>query len=83
MDGCAVGRELKARPETAGCRLVALTQWGRRDVQRTRDAGFDLHLTSGQIPTPSFICLRSSRRESVLALRSAGSGADQGAFATS
>jgi CheY-like chemotaxis protein len=45
MDGCAVASESKARRETAGCRLVALTECGRLDVQRTRDAGFDLHLT--------------------------------------
>jgi CheY-like chemotaxis protein len=43
MDGYEVARRLRA--EHAGCRLVALTGYGRdEDRERSRDAGFDHHL---------------------------------------
>ncbi|MEA2602943.1 MAG: two-component system, cell cycle response regulator DivK [Acidobacteriota bacterium] len=45
MDGYAVAGSLRSEPATRAARLVALTGYGRdSDRQRTRDAGFDLHL---------------------------------------
>jgi PAS domain S-box-containing protein len=45
MDGYAVARELRARPGTTPV-LAALTGWGAEtDRARSRDAGFDHHLT--------------------------------------
>jgi CheY-like chemotaxis protein len=46
MDGVEVARRLRVTPWGRGARLVALTGMGQQaDVQRTRDAGFDEHLT--------------------------------------
>jgi signal transduction histidine kinase/ActR/RegA family two-component response regulator len=46
MDGYQVARRLRARPELAGTRIVALTGYGQSgDVQRSREVGFDDHLT--------------------------------------
>jgi len=45
MDGYAVAGSLRSEPATRAARLVALTGYGREsDRQRTREAGFDLHL---------------------------------------
>jgi signal transduction histidine kinase/ActR/RegA family two-component response regulator len=45
MDGYEVAREIRARPEWTGVRLIALTGWGQEaDRERTRQAGFDHHL---------------------------------------
>jgi CheY-like chemotaxis protein len=44
LHGYALARELRARPETRGARLVAITGWGQeRDRQQAREAGFDEH----------------------------------------
>jgi len=46
MDGYTVARALRADPEFAGCYLVAVTGYGREeDVEKSRRAGFDRHLT--------------------------------------
>ncbi|HEY1377292.1 MAG TPA: ATP-binding protein [Gemmataceae bacterium] len=46
MDGYAVARELRRRPETAGAKLIALTGYGQdADRDKAREAGFDHHLT--------------------------------------
>jgi PAS domain S-box-containing protein len=46
MDGLEVARRLRADPRRASLRLVALTGWGQEsDRRRTREAGFDHHLT--------------------------------------
>lgn len=46
LSGLEVARELRRRPETAKVRLIAVTGWGAsEDRARTRDAGFDHHLT--------------------------------------
>ncbi len=51
MTGLEVARELRRRPETAHAVLVALTGWGdAEDRVRTRDAGFDHHLTKPADP---------------------------------
>jgi len=45
MDGVELARRLRARPETAGALLVAVTGYGQEsDRARTREAGFDHHL---------------------------------------
>ncbi|HET6655694.1 MAG TPA: response regulator, partial [Gammaproteobacteria bacterium] len=45
MSGHEVAREIRLRPWGATVQLVALTGWGQQeDRQRSRDAGFDLHL---------------------------------------
>jgi PAS domain S-box-containing protein len=46
MDGFAVARRLRAEPRHASLHIVALTGWGQEsDRRRTREAGFDHHLT--------------------------------------
>jgi signal transduction histidine kinase len=46
MDGFEVARTLRADPRRAGLRILALTGWGQdSDRRRTREAGFDHHLT--------------------------------------
>jgi CheY-like chemotaxis protein len=45
MDGYTVAEQLRNSPEACGCRLVALTGYGRdSDRRRAEEAGFDLHL---------------------------------------
>jgi CheY-like chemotaxis protein len=46
MDGFEVARRLRAEPGQERALLVALTGWGQEeDRRRTRDSGFDHHLT--------------------------------------
>jgi signal transduction histidine kinase/CheY-like chemotaxis protein len=46
MDGYTVAGELRRNPETAGARMIAVTGYGAEDDRRrSREAGFDLHLT--------------------------------------
>jgi CheY-like chemotaxis protein len=45
MSGVEAARQIRLRPEGARIRLVALTGWGQpSDRDRTRQAGFDMHL---------------------------------------
>jgi PAS domain S-box-containing protein len=51
MDGYEVAKALRATPETARARLIALTGYGQaEDLRRSREAGFDLHLTKPVSP---------------------------------
>ena len=51
VDGFEVARQIRQRPETRHAHLVALTGWGQaEDRARTRDAGFDHHLTKPTDP---------------------------------
>jgi len=51
ISGIDVARQLRQRPETAHVHLVALTGWGQaEDRTRTREAGFDHHLTKPTDP---------------------------------
>ena len=46
MDGYEVAAELRRDPATASARLIAVTGYGRdEDRRRSKEAGFDLHLT--------------------------------------
>ena len=46
MDGFEVAAQLRRDPETSSARLIAVTGYGRdEDRRRSKDAGFDLHLT--------------------------------------
>jgi PAS domain S-box-containing protein len=46
MDGYALARELRGRPETRAIRLIAVTGYGQADDRRRAlAAGFDLHVT--------------------------------------
>ena len=46
MDGYDVAEELRREPKFASTYLVAVTGYGREDdMRRSREAGFDLHLT--------------------------------------
>ncbi len=52
LDGFEVARRLRQRPELKAARLVAITGYGREeDRRRSREAGFDLHLTKPVDPT--------------------------------
>jgi signal transduction histidine kinase/ActR/RegA family two-component response regulator len=45
VSGFELARRLRAQPQTNGTVLVAVTGWGKEeDRQRSREAGFDLHL---------------------------------------
>jgi PAS domain S-box-containing protein len=45
MDGYEVARQLRAREAFRAARLIAMTGWGQdADRERSRQAGFDLHL---------------------------------------
>ncbi len=46
MDGYEVARHLRAEPDLSNVVLVALTGWGSEgDKQKSKEAGFDFHLT--------------------------------------
>lgn len=46
LDGFETARRLRASPEGRAATLVALTGWGGEETRRrTREAGFDLHMT--------------------------------------
>ena len=45
MDGYAIARAIRARPDLDGIALVAMTGYGRdEDIERSKAVGFDLHL---------------------------------------
>lgn len=46
LDGYQVAAELRRHPVTAKARLIAISGYGQdEDVRRSREAGFDMHLT--------------------------------------
>jgi CheY-like chemotaxis protein/nitrogen-specific signal transduction histidine kinase len=52
MDGFAVGRALRQDPLTARSRLIVLSGYGQEeDRRKSREAGFDLHLTKPVDPS--------------------------------
>jgi PAS domain S-box-containing protein len=51
IDGYEIARRLRSFPETAGARIVALTGYGQlRDIERSREAGFDEHVVKPADP---------------------------------
>jgi PAS domain S-box-containing protein len=52
LDGHEVARQLRARKDSDGLVLIALTGWGQaEDLRRSREAGFDYHLTKPVQPS--------------------------------
>ncbi|WP_076999098.1 ATP-binding protein [Variovorax sp. KK3] len=52
LDGYEVAKALRAQGTTSRLAIIALTGWGSaRDLERTREAGFDLHLTKPVEPS--------------------------------
>jgi signal transduction histidine kinase len=62
MSGYDVARELRERPEGKGLVLAAVTGYGQEeDRRRSREAGFDCHLTKPLAPAALAAFLESSR----------------------
>ena len=52
MDGYEVARRLQATKKERGLRIIAITGWGQdADRQRSREAGFDMHLVKPVDPS--------------------------------
>ena len=52
LDGYGVARELRQHPATANTRMIAVTGYGSdEDCLKTREAGFDAHLTKPADPS--------------------------------
>lgn len=65
IDGYEVARRLRGSPDTAAMRLIALTGYGLADdVQRAREAGFDLHMVK-PVDVDQLVNAVSSRGEPV------------------
>ncbi len=64
MDGHEVARRIRAHPELARVRLIALTGWGAEgDRRRTQDSGFDDHWVKPVEPEKLMALVRGSERE--------------------
>ncbi|HVG10406.1 MAG TPA: MEDS domain-containing protein [Thermoanaerobaculia bacterium] len=60
MDGYQVAAALRRDPETASAKLIAVTGYGREeDRRRSKEAGFDLHLTKPVDPVQLRILLQN------------------------
>jgi CheY-like chemotaxis protein len=58
FDGYEVARRLRADPSLASVKLLALTGWGAPgDLERTKQAGFQAHLTKPIEPQALQECL--------------------------
>ena len=61
IDGYGVAASLREHPSLRDAYLVALTGWGaERDRERSRAAGFDLHLTKPVSPEDLALALARS-----------------------
>ena len=71
IDGYALAKQLRATPWGRTIKLVALTGMGQKaDLQRTRDAGFDEHLTKPADPERlARVAAGTDRDENVVVLR--------------
>lgn len=59
MDGYQVAAALRGDPETASAKLIAVTGYGREeDRRKSKEAGFDLHLTKPVDPVQLRILLQ-------------------------
>jgi len=60
MDGYEVAAALRRDPETASARLIAVTGYGREeDRRKSKEAGFDLHLTKPVDPVQLRLLLQA------------------------
>jgi signal transduction histidine kinase/ActR/RegA family two-component response regulator len=60
MDGYQVAAALRRDPETASAKLIAVTGYGREeDRRKSKEAGFDLHLTKPVDPVQLRILLQN------------------------
>jgi signal transduction histidine kinase/CheY-like chemotaxis protein len=78
-DGIELARMIRRQPWGMGVRLVALTGMGQPgDLARTREAGFDEHLTKRASPAALFKALATPRyvASNVVAFRPGGAAAD-------
>jgi PAS domain S-box-containing protein len=67
IDGYALARLIRAHPELAEIRLIAVTGYGQEgDRLRTEEAGFDLHLTKPVQPSRLVEILAAAPRASAL-----------------
>jgi two-component system CheB/CheR fusion protein len=64
LDGYKLAAELRQNPATAQARLIALTGYGTdEDRRRSREAGFDAHLTKPADPAALRALLNRGRRK--------------------
>jgi CheY-like chemotaxis protein len=64
MNGFEVAAELRRDPETASAQLIAVTGYGRdEDRRRSKEAGFDLHLTKPVDPAKLRQLLKTPARQ--------------------
>jgi len=64
MSGHEVARRLRAEPWGAGMQLIAITGWGQEDDRRkSREAGFDEHLTKPVDPELLIGLIARSKRQ--------------------
>jgi CheY-like chemotaxis protein len=65
MDGYETARQMRLLPWGKRTTLIALTGWGQgQDLQRTADAGFDMHLVKPVAESELFQALASGGRKS-------------------
>lgn len=66
MDGFEVAAALRQDPITAGVRLIAITGYGRpEDRQRSREVGFELHMTKPVDPRDLQLLLTATNEAGV------------------
>ncbi len=72
-DGIELSRMMRSQPWGRSVRLIALTGMGQPDdVERTRAAGFDLHLTKPVSPQDVYLAIGSAREVEEAAAVSSG-----------
>ncbi len=76
MDGFEVAAELRRDPSTASAKLIAVTGYGRdEDRRRSKEAGFDMHLTKPVDPGQLRAALKPEPEPGQAPMRAAGRSA--------